>query len=298
MKFTKFTNAKLFSLLIVGALLIGSCNNGSNKETEEVPPVDSTQNILQNLGGEIFSIPSPIQSAMFIKKSGMTYNKALLNETSKTASYSTRFAMAMNLGVFGADLAYVTLYDQTQDAVSYLNSAKKLAAELGITGAFPNSTIERFSKNLGNKDTMLVLVGIAYRNCDAYLKNNDQNDISGLILAGGWLESLYFATTTHQSKPSEETKKRIAEQKSSLKSLVNLLNQFYSQPEYTEFIDNLRDLQSEYDAVEFTYVYEKPTSDAANKVTTINSKTEVKISKEKIDAITEKVKSIRNQIIG
>jgi hypothetical protein len=297
MKCNYIKTGALLPLFVASLLLTSSCNN-ETKNTDDLPPVDSTQNFLQNVGGEIFSIPSPIQSAIFIKRSGNPYEKSLLNATSKSASYSTRFSMAMNLGVYGADLAYVTMYDQTQDAIAYLNAAKKISNELDITNAFPNSTLERFSKNLGNKDTMLVLVGIAFRSCDTYLKNNDQNDISGLILAGGWLESLHFATNAYKTKPSEETKNRIAEQKSSLKSLVALLNQFYSQQEYTEFIDNLRDLESVYDGVEFNYVYEKPTTDAAKKVTTINSKTEVKISKEQIDAISEKVKAIRSQIIG
>ena len=204
----------------------------------------------------------------------------------------------MNLGIYGADLGYVTIYDQTQDAIGYLNSAKKLADELGVSGAFDTQTIERFSKNLGNKDSMLVLVGVAYRSSDAYLKNNDRSDVSGLVLAGGWLESLYFATNVYKTKPNEDVKRRIAEQKSSLQSLIKLLTQFYSQPEYTEFIDNLNDLSTVFDGVEFKYTYEKPTTDADKKLTTINSKSEVKITPEQIETITQKVKSIRSQIVG
>ena len=122
----------------------------------------------------------------------------------------------MNLGIYGADLGYVTIYDQTQDALGYLNAAKKLADELGVAGAFDAQTIGRFQKNLGNQDSMLVLVGVAYRSSDTYLKNNDRSDVSGLVLAGGWIESLYFATNTYKIKPNEDVKRRIAEQKSSL----------------------------------------------------------------------------------
>ena len=112
------------------------------------------------------------------------------------------------------------------------------------------------------------------------------------------LESLYFATNVYKTKSSEDVKRRIAEQKSSLQSLIKLLTQYYSQPEYTEFIDNLNDLSTVFDGVEFKYTYEKPTNDIEKKVTTINSKTDVKITPEQIETISQKIKSIRNQIVG
>ncbi|MCC6837899.1 MAG: hypothetical protein IT234_05105 [Bacteroidia bacterium] len=285
-------------LLSVTALLTTGCGGDETANTDELPPVDSTQTTILNVSGEIFSIPSPIQTAFLIKNSGATYSKEVLNPANKSSQYSTNFSKALNLGIYGADLGYVTIYDQTQDAIGYLNAAKKLADELGVSGAFDAQTIDRFQKNLGNKDSMLVLVGVAYRSSDSYLKNNDRNDVSGLVLAGGWLESLYFATNVYKTKPNEDVKRRIAEQKSSLQSLIKLLTQYYSQPEYTEFIDNLNDLSTVFDGVEFKYTYEKPTTDAEKKMTTINSKSEVNITPEQIESISQKVKSIRTAIVG
>ncbi len=289
---------QIIVLSVTALLALGCNNNNGKKESEEVPPVDSTQSTILNVNGEIFSIPSPIQTGFLLKNSGAVYNKAILNPANKSATYTTNFSKGVNLGIYGADLGYVTIYDQTQDALGYLNAAKKLADELGVAGAFDAPTITRFQKNLGNQDSMLVLVGVAYRSSDTYLKNNDRNDVSGLVLAGGWIESLYFATNTYKIKPTEEVKRRIAEQKSSLQSLIKLLTQFYSQPEYTEFVDNLNDLQTVFDGVEFKYTYQKPSIDPANKMTIINSTTEVKITPEQIESISQKIKSIRSQIVG
>ena len=50
-----------FLLLSVSALFIAGCTN-NKKESEELPPVDSTQSTILNVNGEIFSIPSPIQA--------------------------------------------------------------------------------------------------------------------------------------------------------------------------------------------------------------------------------------------
>ncbi len=295
-KFIKFKGS--IALLSISTILASGCGSDSTKKTDEEPPVDTAQSALINISGEIFSIPSPIQTALLIKSSGASYSKGILNDPRKTAQYTSNFAKALNLGVYGADLGYVTIYDQSQDAIGYLTAAKKLTDALGISGAFDAKTIERFTKNLGNKDSMLVLVGVAYRSSDAYLKSNDRNDVSGLVLAGGWIESLYFTTDIYKNKPKEEVKERIAEQKLSLQSLIKLLTPFYSQPEYTKFIDGLYDLSTVYESVEFKYTFIKPTTDAEKKTTTINSKTEVKITAEQIESITQKVKTIRDLIIS
>lgn len=296
LKFITFKGA--IAVLSVSALLASGCTGDGTKKTDEIPPVDSTQTAIINISGEIFSIPSPIQTALLIKGSGAGYSKGILNDPHKSSQYSTNFSKALNLGIFGADLGYVTIYDQSQDAIGYLNAAKKLSDGLGISAAFDAATIERFTKNLGNKDSMLVLVGVAYRASDAYLKSNDRNDVSGLVLAGGWVESLYFTTDIYKTKPKEDVKLRIAEQKLSLQSLIKLLTPYYSQPEYTKFIDNLYDLSTVYDGVNFKYTFIAPTTDATKKVTTINSTTDVSITPEQIESITQKIRAIRSQIVG
>jgi hypothetical protein len=295
LNFTTFRKS-LFMLSAV-AVLTSGCGNDAAKDGDELPEVDSTQTTIVNINGEIFSIPSPIQMAYLVKNSGANYSKDVLNAPSKSSQYTNNFAKALNLGIYGADLGYVTMYDQAQDAIGYMNSAKKLAGELNITNAFDNATLERFQKNLGNKDSMLVLTSVAYRTVDSYLKTNERNDISGLVLAGGWIESLYFATNVYKTKQNDDIKRRIAEQKSSLQSLIKLLTQFYSQPEYTEFVDALNDLSSVFDGVTFKYIYEKPTTDADKKLTVINSRSEVTISPEQIESISKKINDIRAKIV-
>jgi hypothetical protein len=284
-------------MLAAVAVLTSGCGNDAAKDGDELPEVDSTQTTIVNINGEIFSIPSPIQMAVLIKNSGANYTKEILNAPSNSSKYTNNFAKALNLGIYGADLGYVTMYDQAQDAIGYINSAKKLATELNISNAFDNSTIERFTKNSGNKDSMLVLTSVAYRTIDSYLKTNERNDISGLVLAGGWIEGLYFATNVYKVKQNDEVKRRIAEQKSSLQSLIKLLTQFYSQPEYTEFVDSLNDLSTVFDGVNFKYIYEKPTTDADKKLTVINSKSEVSITPEQIESISKKISDIRAKIV-
>ena len=295
-KYKLFRFSPLLSIPLLS--LLAACHGGGNDpEVAKLQGPDSTGGILK-VNGELFSIPSPLQTGLLIKKLGISFNKEMLNPSAKATSYSTSFQKALNLGVYGADLGYVTIYDQTQEAISFMNSVKKMADDLGISSAFNAETFARFQKNLGNRDSLLGLVSIAYRESDAFLKNNERNDVSGLVLAGGWVESLYFATSVYKMNSKEEVKRRIGEQKSSLGSLIKLLAPYSSQADYAELLDNLNDLDKIFKGVQFIYNYSKPVVEADKKLTTINSSTEVKISQAQLDSITHQVKVLRTLISG
>ncbi len=288
----------LSTIALIGFSCGGEDVKKDEAETQETTEPNKNQVQLMEIDGKLFSIPSPIQTATLIKNSGANYNKGMLNVPSNVTKYSTNFKKAINLGVYGADLGYVTLYDQTQDAISYLTAIKSIGDDLGVSSAFDMELVERFEKNIGNQDSLLALVSDAYKSSDRYLKNNQQNDVGGLILAGGWIESLYFATNAAEMTKNADVIKRIGEQKTTLSNLIKLLTPFYSKPEFTSLVDKLIELDDLFSKIEITYTYVKPTVDAQKKTTTINSTTSVNFSDEQLKAITAKTLEIRNDLIN
>ncbi len=281
------------------AMFVG-CNGGEDKPDDKKDDLVETPDTIKttqfNFSGELFSVPSPIQTALLIQKSGITYDKSILLSSSNVNKFSTDYSRSLNLGIYGADLGYVSLYNQTQDALSYLGAVKQLADKLGISAAFDASTMERIQKNVTNKDSMMVLVGIAYRSSDAYLKNNQRSDVSSLVLAGGWIESLYFSVNAFKAKPNEEIKRRIAEQKQTLNSLIKILGMNTGNADVVELTKQLTDLSKVYEGVILKYNFVEPTTDTVKKVTYINSTSEVTISEEQLTQISTKIVEIRNNI--
>jgi hypothetical protein len=292
----RFVFTGVFAVGLLGAFT--SCkddNTNNNNNNIAIEPADTIKTSVLNIGGELFSVPSPIQTALLIQKSGIPYDKNTLNPHNKVNTFDTDYARALNLGIYGADLGYVSLYNQTQDALGYLGAVKQLADKLGISAAFDAATIERIQKNITNKDSMMVLVGIAYRGSDSYLKNNQRHDVSSLILTGGWIESMHFSTSAYKTKPSSDMKYRIAEQKLALNSLIKILGNNPA-PEVKDLTTQLSDLAKVYDGISFKYNFVEPVTDTAKKVTMVNSTTEVMVSDEQLSQITEKIKQIRNKI--
>ncbi len=291
--------SKHFILVFFSVWALTSCTGGKGDEEKEdmIETPDTVKSSVLNVDGELFSVPSPIQTALLIQKSGIAYDKNVLSVSNKVNTFSTDYSRALNLGIYGADLGYVSLYNQTQDALGYLASIKQLTDKLGISAAFDGPTMDRIKKNITNKDSMMVLVGIAYRGSDAYLKENQRTDVSSLILAGGWIEGMHFSTTAYKTKKTDQIRYRIAEQKQALTSLIKILGK-NANPAVADLTIGLSELFKIYEGIQFKYNFVEPLTDTTKKLTYINSTTEIIVSDDQLQQITDKVKDIRNKIIN
>jgi len=295
MKLSKF----IFPLAVFSFSMVSCVDSDktNDKKDSTEPNNNQTDADVVKVGNRLFSIPSPVQTSILVKASGAEYDKSLLNDDKASERYDTKTLKSVNLGIYGADLGYVNLYGQTQDAVNYLNAAKNLSDDLGVTSAFSEEFITQFQDNLGNTDSLLLIVSDAYQIIDEYLQNNENNDVGGLVLAGGWIEALYFTTQVYKTNPTKELKQRIGEQKFSIVNLVKMLNSYNNDmDEYQDLVSGLEDLQNTYDAVEVTYEYAEPEVFEEKKLSIIKNKTEVNLNDAIIKDITEKIASIRTNI--
>lgn len=287
-----------FLLFICLLFIVGCAEQSKEKEKTKERKEEKKNTNLFEIEGKIFSIPSPIQTAFLLKNSGAAYSSDLLNPTSNVSSYATKAKRAINLGVYGANLGYATIYDQTQDAISYMAVTKRLSAELGIDNLFDKKMVERFESNLGEQDSLLALVSDAFKSADSFLKKNKQNQLSVLILAGGWVETLYFATQLPGTTNNQSIRNRIGEQKITIKNLINLLLPYQSKDEVKTLINQLNELKDLYNGVDFSYTFKEPVVNEEEMTTTITSESNVEITDEQLQNIIDKVNEIRTSIIN
>jgi len=297
MAFKFFPLTRSVCVLSIASLLVTGCGPSKHEGNEHgEEPKDSAAPPIVNINGQIFSIPSPVQTAMLIQQSGASFSKELLNEPSKAANYQTTYDRALNLGVYGADLGYLTIYSENNQALAFFAAVKKIGDQLGIASSFDEKLMKRFEANIGKKDSIISLVSDAYRASDAYLKDSKRSEVGALILAGGWIESIHFATAILKTKPSQEVQNRIGEQKTSVNSIVKLLASF-KKPEYDNLIKQFKELSALFENIEMKYTFVEPTTQVEKQLTIINSKTEVKITPEQVQTISDKIASIRKSIV-
>jgi hypothetical protein len=91
---------------------------------------------------------------------------------------------------------------------------------------------------------------------------------------------------------------RIGSQKATCNNLVQLLMPYYSKEDYTALIDQLMELNDVYKGVEIVYTYKEPTVEVGKKKTTFNSVSDVRITDDQLNDISQKIKIIRDQLVS
>ena len=287
----------------VAALLLSSCGGNVEPDNEEVKPVDTVATKVENppLGvydNAIFSIPSPIQLSSIIANQGAAYDSEMLNKPNKVDLYATVASQALNLGIYGADLGYTTLYDHQQESLKYMKASKKLADILGISEAFDEATISQLERNLDNKDSLLYLISNSYRKADDFLQVRERKHIGALIIVGGWIESIYFAATIGKTNKSAEIQKLIGMQKHTLETILDkMLIKYVDEPGVEDLYMDLESIRESFEEVNVEYSYVAPIHDKATKTTEIKSSSTVDIPDDVFQEISGKVELLRKKII-
>ncbi len=257
-------------------VFVTSCGDFEEKSSETPPEtkkleINPDEKISLELGNSFFSIPSPVQIAIELQEVGKAFNPELLHDPESVESYNSEFSKSLILGIYGTDLAYCAVYGNTTQAMKYFSSMKKMADELNAGYAINESLLERFSNNMDNKDSLLSLASDAYLEIDAYLKDNNNHDVAAVVLAGGWIESMYLQSNNFRSDSSEAMQMKLAENKYTLHHFIKLIDKIGTSDDYWELKEMFEDLNSIYNEISNNYKYVAPETNSQEKTTTIKS---------------------------
>ena len=281
--------------------MLFACKGEDSEESGVISEekISEPENNVVKFNGRLFSLPSPVQISELIKSENSLYRDEFLNPYSNYQNYSSSFKQALNLGVYGADLAYINIYEKFTAATSYFEVVKKLSQELNILNSFTEEVFQEIEDNKKNKDSLLFITSEAYRDADSYLIQNERNDIGILILAGGWIESMHIISKTAKDNTSADIINRIGQQKYALNNLIELMRPYYKNKsdDYDKLLQDLSDLALVFDGVVIKYEFKTPETIPEEQITLIKSKTIIEINEYQLKHIREQIETIRNYII-
>ncbi|MBK9759345.1 MAG: hypothetical protein IPO90_05060 [Flavobacteriales bacterium] len=296
----KFLNWAASTSLAIALIGCGSGGDEHNGRTSNADTLDTTAKTteagLMVIGGKIFSIPSPVQTALLIRKLGLPYEKSLPMPADAIEKFVTKAQRSLALGAYGADLAYVTVHKDGQRALNTLQVVQKISAQLELSNAFDQEMMDGFKKSISNEDSLLRFTGKAFRMADQYLKNNNRDDVSALVLAGGWIEGMYLTLSNTNEKSDASLTDRLGDQRKTIENLIMLLERTDTEKSQGALIAGLKDALSAYAGVTTAYQFQTPTVDAEKKTTYVNSTSTVSMTPEQFKAIAAKVKALRTLI--
>ncbi|MFO7658646.1 MAG: hypothetical protein R6W78_16425 [Bacteroidales bacterium] len=188
-----------------------------------------------------------VEMSTLFESVNAVFNQDLLNKTDKVSEYLTSSKKALNLGVYAVDLSYARIFEQLEIAGRFFNSMQQLSEELGIPGEFFINSAKRFERNINEKDSLIKIANEVYFATDSYLKENEQYSAAAQIILGGWIEAIYIASNVAVGTKDIEIIERFADQKYSLKNLLEMLSGFEDDEIIKQYISKLKALQSKFD---------------------------------------------------
>jgi hypothetical protein len=280
------------------SLSLISCGGGSH-DSEELSTSDSTKVDSLSLKNEedansiIYQVPSPSEMLTFVKMVGGKNNKnsSFLNPSDNSKKYNDAKTKALNFGIYGCDLSYCSTFEMGVEALKYFKVVKQLGDEIGVSTTIDANVAKRLEKNVGNPDSLAVITDDLYYNSFEDLQKGKQGSTLALMVAGGYIESLYIVTNLNKFDAKNPATQRIADQKYTVDNIIEFMKKFESDASVAEVVIDLNSLKSDYDALKETEVQ---AATASKGIKVLDGGTNIEITEQQYKAIAEKVKSIRN----
>jgi hypothetical protein len=299
---------RLFPVLIICMFVCFSCRNSANKDSDFIfpeadsIPVSEAEKLSTEAIEEIAkNISSPVEIANLLQTLAVPFSPDYLASSIDANKQTTSFDKAFTLGILGADLGYLNMYEKTGSSIDILSSIKKLAEGIRVGQFFDFETIKSLSLNKSNLDSLLYLSIDSYTKIDTYLRDNDRGQLSALMIIGVWLEGQYLATQVMTEYPDPVLRDRIGEQKIILNDLILLANPYCNRdPEFGVLCKDLQDIKEKYREIRITYTLGEPVSrEVDGALVVVQTETSViEMTDDQLAGIIEITKNIRNKLIA
>ncbi len=292
---------------VLVTMVLSSCRSGEEKQAGsefDVPDsivnegvLEISEEIMQDI---VQNVSSPVEMAALVKSLGVPYSKKYLSPTDRVNELSTSFKQALNLGVYGADLGYLNMYDKTSAVIDYISAIKVLSDGIKVGQFFDFITLKRLAQNNQNLDSLMYISVHSFNQMDKYLRSSNRSNLSALIVTGVWIEGLYLATQVAKEADHPELAERIGEQKIILNDLLLILDNYKSDKQFNSLITELNILKKEFDDIRITIEKGEPEAVEENGMLVIiqNDKSVVDISPERLESIINKTEKIRKRLIN
>jgi hypothetical protein len=294
-------------VLFFPVLLCFSCRSGSSNtgefvfpENDSIPLSEAEKLSPEAIADISKNIASPVEIANLLQTLDVPFSQDYLAASIDAKRQGTNFEKAVKLGILGADLGYLNMYEKTGSSLDLLSSIRQLSEDLKVGQFFDFESIKRLSRNKSNLDSLLFISIDSYKNIDDYLRNNERGQLSALMIIGVWLEAQYLATQVVVQYPDEILRDRIGEQKIILNDLILLLSPYNRRdPEFSALYSDLQNIRDKYRDVKITFSQGDPvTIEKEGRIEIIQTeKSLVEMTDQQLQGIVDVTKDIRNRLI-
>jgi hypothetical protein len=243
----RFIAGFILPMLIVSFTCLSSCKNGAQKNQQKQVEKEQKQTIEKEIGTNVYPLPTSAEVIKMLTELEVGYIIGLSNPVENTKKYFKSSTRAINLGVFGADLSYATLYNMQQEVINYLSAIQSLSNELNMSKIYNTDLYDKIKTNFDNRDELVKILTSAFNDTYAFLSENDQQPLALLVVGGAWVEGMYL--TTNVSEAAYQVagiSKVLLEQKKSFELYLEITQPYSNDPSVGDFLKLLEPMKTVY----------------------------------------------------
>ena len=291
----RLKTAMLITPLAVTLVFTG-CSGGGDDDrngTDTVPKVDTTVKVEIPKTQEFVGIPAPSEMLGFLKMVSKAGHKEVdfLNPTSNMKKYTTQKDLALNFGVYSCDLTYCSVFGISSSANDYFKVVKTLGEEIGVSSVITPSLMKRAESNLKNADSLAFLADEIYYSSSELLESSEKGPTLALVIAGGYIESLYIAANVIVFDTKNPAVSRFADQEYNLDDIVIYMKKYQSDAGVAEATKLVEEVKALFDQIK-SHSLQKAEKHDNHK---FDGGTVLDITQEQFKAIGAKLKEVRNK---
>src|SRR5450759_2640672 len=227
-----------------------SCKDRAVVKQQKKVEMEQVKTIENQIETNVYPLPSSASVIKMLTQLEVGYIIGITNPVENTKKYFSSTARATNLGIYGADLSYATLYNMQQEVINYLNAIRALSNELNMSKIYNEELYDKIKQNFDNRDELVKILTGAFNDTYSYLSENDQQPLALLVVGGAWVEGMFL--TTHVSEAAYQVagiSRVLLEQKKSFELFLEITKPYATDPSVSDFVKLLDPVKKVYEGL-------------------------------------------------
>jgi hypothetical protein len=242
--------AVILPMLFIGMIGLSSCKNRTTQNQKDIVEQEQIKTIETEIQENVYPLPTSATVMKMLTDLEVGYVIGITNQVENSKKYITSKSRSVNLGAYGADLSYVTLYNIQQDVINYLNAIRVLANELNMSQVYNDQLYENVKQNFDNRDELVKILTQAFNDTYAIMRDNDQQTLALLVVGGAWIEGMHLTVNVSESAfDAEGFSKLLLEQKKSFELLLDLTKPYADDAMIADFLVELEPVKQVYASI-------------------------------------------------
>jgi hypothetical protein len=239
--------AVIIAFLVLSFTGLTSCKDKAAAKKQKAPDLEQKDSLEKEIEKNVYPLPTSVAVIKMLTELEVGYILGISNPVTNVKKYYTSAARSINLGVYGADLSYATLYNYQQEVNNYMEVIRSISNDLNMSKIYNSALYDSIKKNFDFRDRLVQILTSAFNDSYAYMAENDQQPLALLMVGGAWVEGMYL--TCNVSEVAYQVagiSKVLLDQKASFDLFLDISKPYMDDPMVSDFVNSLEPIKKVY----------------------------------------------------